>query len=253
MAEAQDAPPSPRKSLREREAELDARANPFDTQTDIRFREALAIVRRGANTIALFKGRYIAKVILLLGALGTSAALLPLAAEDRRGPRRAGQTHRRHHRLPGLPALAHRGHDRHASTDHPDLGDGARRVPGDRGGRLRSGCPPGRCRRRAGRRPRHREFHRERHARRPQLRRRAVRLLRVQDEHAAHAVAQPHAAVPPLQPHVAHLHDPPWRTSGSATPSTGCCTTRRPSTRSSTRCSTRRSVRRGPSAWPCSG
>ena len=77
MAEATDTPPSPRKSLREREAELDARANPFDTQTDVRFREALAIVRRGANTIALFKGRYIAKVILLMGALGTSASLLP--------------------------------------------------------------------------------------------------------------------------------------------------------------------------------
>lgn len=65
------------KSLRERERELDQRANPLDTATDVTFKEALAIILRGAQMIALFKWRYTAKLTLMLGALATSAMMMP--------------------------------------------------------------------------------------------------------------------------------------------------------------------------------
>ena len=60
---------APRRSLRERERELDERANPLDTATDVTFKEAMALVLRGAQMIALFKWRYTAKLTLMLGAL----------------------------------------------------------------------------------------------------------------------------------------------------------------------------------------
>ena len=68
---------APRKSLRERERELDERANPLDTATDVTFKEAMALVLRGAQMIALFKWRYTAKLTLMLGALAISAMMMP--------------------------------------------------------------------------------------------------------------------------------------------------------------------------------
>ena len=68
---------APRRSLRERERELDERANPLDTATDVTFKEAMALVLRGAQMIALFKWRYTAKLTLMLGALAISAMMMP--------------------------------------------------------------------------------------------------------------------------------------------------------------------------------
>ncbi len=68
---------APRRSLRERERELDERANPLDTATDVTFNEAMALILRGAQMIALFKWRYTAKLTLMLGALAISAMLMP--------------------------------------------------------------------------------------------------------------------------------------------------------------------------------
>lgn len=81
MAES-DPRNSPRRStLREREAELDARSSGLDTRTDIDAVEAFAIVRRVANYIALFPGRYTTKFILKLGSYSLPLALLPWPAK----------------------------------------------------------------------------------------------------------------------------------------------------------------------------
>lgn len=76
MAERQPTPP-PRKTLREREAELDARSSGLDTRTDINWTEALLIIVRSAKFISLFWGRYLAKFFLKLGSYALPLFLLP--------------------------------------------------------------------------------------------------------------------------------------------------------------------------------
>ena len=66
-----------RKSLREREAELDARSSGLDTRTDIGAAEALEIIVRVTKYISLFWGRYLAKFFLKLGSYALPLALLP--------------------------------------------------------------------------------------------------------------------------------------------------------------------------------
>lgn len=66
-----------RKTLRERETELDARSSGLDTRTDISAGEALAIVFRASKYIGLFWGRYLAKFILKLGSYALPLFLLP--------------------------------------------------------------------------------------------------------------------------------------------------------------------------------
>lgn len=66
-----------RKSLREREAELDARSSGLDTRTDIGAAEALEIIVRVTKYISLFWGRYLAKFFLKLGSYALPLGLLP--------------------------------------------------------------------------------------------------------------------------------------------------------------------------------
>ncbi len=66
-----------RKSLREREAELDARSSGLDTRTDIGAAEALEIIVRVTKYISLFWGRYLSKFFLKLGSYALPLALLP--------------------------------------------------------------------------------------------------------------------------------------------------------------------------------
>ena len=77
MAESDPRNPPPRSTVREREAELDARSSGLDTRTDIDAVEALAIIKRVAGYIALFPGRYTIKFILKLGSYSLPLALLP--------------------------------------------------------------------------------------------------------------------------------------------------------------------------------
>ncbi|MCY3885890.1 MAG: ABC transporter ATP-binding protein [Gammaproteobacteria bacterium] len=68
---------SRKKTLREREAELDARSSGLDTRTDIGAGEALGIIFRATKYIGLFWGRYLAKFILKLGSYSIPLFLLP--------------------------------------------------------------------------------------------------------------------------------------------------------------------------------
>ena len=70
-------PPNKKKSLREREAELDARSSGLDTRTDINAIEAFDIVRRAGTYIALFPWRYLTKFVLKLGAYAIALFALP--------------------------------------------------------------------------------------------------------------------------------------------------------------------------------
>ncbi len=77
MAEAPQQPPPEKKSLRERELELDARSSGLDTRTDINAAEAIGIIFRAASYIKLFWGRYLAKFFLKLGSYAIPLFLLP--------------------------------------------------------------------------------------------------------------------------------------------------------------------------------
>lgn len=76
MSEAQQPPEPRRKTLREREAELDARSSGLDTRTDIDAREAWEIIKRCTSYIGLFKLRYVIKFILKLGSYSLPLLLI---------------------------------------------------------------------------------------------------------------------------------------------------------------------------------
>ena len=67
----------PKKSLRERELELDARSSGLDTRTDINAREAFGIIVRASSYIAVFWKRYLAKFFLKYLSYAMPLAILP--------------------------------------------------------------------------------------------------------------------------------------------------------------------------------
>lgn len=79
MSEAplDSAQPQRRKTLREQEAELNARASMLDSDWDIGFIETVKIIARGWMFINFFWGRFIAKWLLLFGALMYPVFVLP--------------------------------------------------------------------------------------------------------------------------------------------------------------------------------
>ena len=77
MAESSAIPPPRKRSLREREAALDARSGGLDTRTDIGAREAAEIIARSASYIRYFGWRYVAKFALKLGSYWLPLTLIP--------------------------------------------------------------------------------------------------------------------------------------------------------------------------------
>ena len=69
--------PGRKRSLREQEAELNARASLLDTTTDIGFRESFGIIMRGWSYMRYFWGRYLVKFTLSLFALAIPVVILP--------------------------------------------------------------------------------------------------------------------------------------------------------------------------------
>ena len=79
MTEARlDSAQSPRRrSLREQEAELNARASILDSEWDIGFIETVKVIARGWMFVNFFWGRFFLKWILLFGALMYPVFVLP--------------------------------------------------------------------------------------------------------------------------------------------------------------------------------
>ena len=69
--------PTARKSLREREAELNARASLLDTEVELTFWETVRVIARTWAFIRYFKGRFAVKWVLNLGALMFPVFVLP--------------------------------------------------------------------------------------------------------------------------------------------------------------------------------
>lgn len=82
MSESMDPSTNPtKKSLRDRELELDARSSGLDTRTDIDAAESLRIIFRSARYISLFWVQYITKFVLKLTSYALPLTLLPPPAK----------------------------------------------------------------------------------------------------------------------------------------------------------------------------
>lgn len=63
--------------LRQREAELDARASLIDTRTDLKFSEVLEIAARGMFFTRHFMGRFLTKNLLMFFAITVPVTIMP--------------------------------------------------------------------------------------------------------------------------------------------------------------------------------
>ena len=77
MSTTEDTADSPRKNLRQAESELNARASILDSEWDLGFIETVKVIARGWMFVNYFWGRFIAKWILLFGALMYPVFVLP--------------------------------------------------------------------------------------------------------------------------------------------------------------------------------
>lgn len=111
--------------LRQREAELDARASLVDTRTDLKFSEGLEIAARGMFFTRHFMGRFLAKNLLMFFAITVPVTIMNVVANAGVDVRDDDGHRHLHERVSGLAGvhLADRG-------GVPDLRLGRRRGTG---------------------------------------------------------------------------------------------------------------------------
>ena len=231
--------PRRRRTLRERERDLELRASLIDTrETTITYKQSARIILRAASYLRYFVGRSAIKLVMTwigqampifvltwFGKILIDHVVLGVPIEEaEQYP--AYMTPRAEHaaRLLGV-------------RDH-DLPRHRRCRPHAPHGRLPR--LPRRCRSRLTARPGLRDERRERPARRPQQPGRSLRVRGVHDEHAPDPSAQPHHPVPCLPPHHGAVHDPTGGPAHRRLHLPGALRHTRRSTRSSTRSCIRR-------------